>query len=245
MEWTDEGIVLGARSHGESGAIVELLTMEHGRHLGYVNGARGRRLAAVVQPGNTVAAVWRARTDEQMGTYTLEGVALRSGALMGSRLALYGLATMSAHLRHLPERDPHPALYVAAQALVSHLDDPDLAPRLLVAFELALLAELGFGLDLGRCALTGVTDDLAWVSPKTGRAVSRDAGAPWADRLLPLPAFLGARGAGEDPSPEEIAQGFALTGHFLERDVLAPSGVQAPPERARFVGLATACAERA
>ncbi|MGP9821818.1 DNA repair protein RecO [Salinarimonas sp. NSM] len=248
MEWTDEGIVLGARSHGESGAIVELLTMEHGRHLGYVNGARGKRLAAVVQPGNTVAASWRARTDEQMGTFTLEGVALRSGALMASRLALYGLATMSAHLRHLPERDPHPALYVAAQALVSHLDDPDLAPRLFVAFELALLAELGFGLDLGACALTGVTDDLAWVSPRTGRAVSRDAGAPWADKLLALPAFLTARGRsegggagdGDDPTPEEIAQGFTLTGHFLERAVFAPNGVQAPPERMRFVGLARA-----
>lgn len=246
MEWTDQGIVLGARSHGESAAIVELLTREHGRHLGYVNGARGKRLAAVVQPGNTVAATWRARTDEQMGTFGLEGVALRSGALMASRLALYGLATMSAHLRHLPERDPHPALYVAAEALVSHLDDPDLAPRLFVAFELALLAELGFGLDLGRCALTGAEDDLAWVSPRSGRAVSRDAGAPWADKLLPLPPFLTARGrtgeGAQDPTPEEIARGFALTSHFLERAVFAPSGAQAPPERLRLVGLAVATA---
>ncbi|MGJ3265192.1 MAG: DNA repair protein RecO [Salinarimonas sp.] len=247
MDWTDEGIVLGARSHGESGAIVELLTREHGRHLGYVNGARGKRLAAVVQPGNTVAAVWRARTDEQMGTFTLEGVTLRSGALMASRLALYGVATMAALLRYLPERDPHPALYAAAEALVAHLDDPELAPRLFVAFELALLAELGFGLDLGRCAATGSEADLVWVSPRTGRAVSRDAGAPYAERLLPLPAFLGARGrgeAGEDPAPEEIAQGFALTGHFLERAVFAPQGTQAPPERVRFVGLAVASAKR-
>jgi len=237
MEWTDEGIVLGARSHGESGAILELLTKEHGRHLGYLHGGRGKRLAPVIQPGNTVAVSWRARLDEQMGNFTLEPLVARAGALMGSRAALYGLATMSALLRHLPERDPHPALYAAAQALVSHLDDPELAPRLFVAFELALLAELGFGLDLGACAVTGTTEGLVWVSPKTGRAVSREAGAPYADKLLPLPAFLGARGEGEDPSPEEIAQGFALTGYFLERHVFAPQGAQAPPERVRFVGM--------
>lgn len=238
MDWTDEGIVLGARSHGESGALLELLTKEHGRHLGFLHGARSKRLAPVVQPGNTLAVSWRARLDEQMGTYTVEPLVARAGGLMGSRLALYGLATMSALLRHLPERDPHPGLYAAAQALVSHLDDPELAPRLFVAFELALLAELGFGLDLGACAATGGHEGLVWVSPKTGRAVSRDAGAPFADRLLPLPPFLGARGEGEDPSPEEILQGFALTGHFLERHVFAPQGAQAPPERMRFVGLA-------
>lgn len=238
MEWTDEGIVLGARSHGESGAVVELLTREHGRHLGYVHGARGRRLAPVIQPGNTVAASWRARLDEQMGTYTLEGIALRSGALMGSRLALYGLATMAALLRALPERDPHPALHAAAQALVAHLDDPDLAPRLFVAFELALLAELGFGLDLARCAATGAQEDLAFVSPRTGRAVSRAAGTPYAERLLPLPAFVSSREGAGEPTREEIAQAFALTGHFLERHVFAPQGTPPPPERARFVGLA-------
>ncbi|GGK18638.1 DNA repair protein RecO [Salinarimonas ramus] len=239
MEWTDEGIVLGARSHGETGAVVDLLTRAHGRHLGYVHGARSKRLAPVVQPGNTVSASWRARLDEQMGTYTLEGVTLRSGALMASRLALYGLATMSALLRHLPERDPHPGLYAAADALVTHLDDPELSPRLFVAFELVLLADLGFGLDLGRCAVTGTSEDLVYVSPRTGRAVSRDAGAPYAERLLPLPAFLGARDDGEDPTPEEIAQGFALTGFFLERHVFAPQNIPAPPERTRLLAVAT------
>lgn len=240
MEWTDDGIVLGSRSHGESGGILELLTKAHGRHLGFVNGARSKRLAPVIQPGNTVSVSWRARLDEQMGVYTVEPLVARAGGLMGSRLALYGLATMSALLRHLPERDPHPGLYVAAEALVTHLDDPDLAPRLFVAFELALLAELGFGLDLGECAATGTREGLVWVSPKTGRAVSRDAGAPYADKLLALPAFLGARGAsaGEDASPEEIAEGFALTGWFLDRFVFGPQDAQAPPERARFVSEA-------
>jgi DNA repair protein RecO (recombination protein O) len=237
MDWSDEGIVLGARSHGESGAILELLTKEHGRHLGYLHGGRSKRLAAVIQPGNTVAAEWRARVDEQMGTYTVEPLVARSGALMGSRLALYGLSTMAALLRALPERDPHPALYAASEALVAHLDDAEIAPRLFVAFELALLAELGFGLDLGRCAATGVEEGLVYVSPRTGRAVSREAGAPYAERLLALPAFLASRETRADPAPREIAQGFALTGHFLERHVYAPRELALPPERARFVAL--------
>ena len=240
MEWRDEGIVLGVKAHGESGAIVELITREHGRHLGYVHGARSKRLAALVQPGNTLDAVWRARLDEQMGTFTLDAIALRSGGLIGSRLALYGLATAAALLRTLPERDPHPALYAAMDALVARLDDAEIAPRLFVAFELALLAELGFGLDLSECAATGTSEDLAYVSPKTGRAVSRAAGAPYHDKLLALPAFLVAPRAGEvDAAPDDLALGFALTGYFLERHVFAARNGAPPPERGRFVALAT------
>lgn len=238
MQWEGEGIVVSVRAHGETGAIVELLTREHGRHLGYAHGARGRTLAPVLQPGNTVRAVWRARLDEQMGTYTVEPVALRSGALIGSGLALYGLATMASLLRALPERDPHPRLYAAVEALVTHLDDPDLAPALFVAFEASLIAELGYGLDLEACAATGTREHLAYVSPRTGRAVSRDAGAPYADRLLPLPAFLAPEGRGRVPSREEVAQGFSLTGFFLERHVFAPQEREPPPERARFIAKA-------
>ena len=238
MHWEDEGIVVSIRPHGETGAIVELLTRAHGRHLGYAHGARGRSLAPVLQPGNTVRAVWRARLDEQMGTYQVEPVALRSGVLIGSALALYGLATMAALLRALPERDPHPSLYVALDALVARLDDEVLAPPLFVAFEAALLAELGYGLDLEACAVTGARDHLAYVSPRTGRAVSRDAGAPYVDRLLPLPAFLTAQGRGGGASREEVAQGFALTGFFLDRHVFAPSEREPPPERARFIAKA-------
>jgi DNA repair protein RecO (recombination protein O) len=236
MQWSDDAIVLGCRKHGEAGVILELMTRGHGRHLGLVHGGRSRRLQPVLQPGNAVRAVWRARLDEHLGTYAVEGEELRSARLIGSPLALYGVATMAALLRLLPERDPHPGLFEAAGVLLDHLCEPS-APELFVRFELAMLAELGFGLDLDRCAVTGAQGDLIYVSPRTGRAVSAAAGAPYRDRLLALPAFLS--GDADHPSRDDLKASFALTAHFLDRHVFEPRGLAAPEARARFIALAT------
>ena len=240
MQWTDEGIVVGVRKHGESSVILELMTREHGRHLGLVHGGRSKTLQPVLQPGNSVQATWRARLDEHLGTYQVEGLGLRAAHLMGSPLALYGLATLAHLLRYLPERDPHPALYETLEVLVDHLNDSDLAPALFVRFELAILAEFGFGLDLSSCAATGSPNDLTYVSPKSGRAVSTAAGEPYKDRLLKLPGFLIGQSKANRPREEEIRDGFALTDFFLHQNVFEPRGQAAPAERARFVALATA-----
>ena len=237
MQWSDRGLVLGARRHGESAAILELLTREHGRHLGLVHGGRSKRLQPVLQPGNTVHAVWRARLDEQLGTYAVEAGEQRSARLIGSPLALYGLGAMATLLRLLPERDPHPALFEAATALADHLHDPNDAPPAFVRFEVTVLAEFGFGLNLASCAATGATQDLVYVSPKTGRAVSEEAGRPYKDRLLALPAFL----SGEleaAPGWEQVRAGFELTGFFLRQHLFEARGLPLPEERARFVALA-------
>jgi DNA repair protein RecO (recombination protein O) len=239
MQWTEDALVLGVRKHGESSVILELMTRAQGRHLGLVHGGRSKRLQPILQPGNTVRATWRARLDEHLGTLAVEGGELRSARLMNSPLALYGLGAMAALLRLLPERDPHPALYDTTMVLVEHLDEPDIAPALFVRFEVAALAEFGFGLDLASCAATGQSRDLVYVSPKSGRAVSAGAGEPYKDRLLSLPAFLRREAVLEPPSPDEIRAGFALTDHFLRARVFEPRGLDLPEERARFVALAT------
>jgi DNA repair protein RecO (recombination protein O) len=235
MEWADEGIVLGVRRHGESAAIVELMTRGHGRHLGIVRGGRSRRQQPILQPGNRVAVVWRARIEEHLGTFAVEPLVLRAGTIMGSGLALQGINLVGALLRLLPERDPHPALFETAEVIASHLHDVEVAPALMVRLELAVLAELGFGLDLAQCAATGRTDDLSYVSPKSGRAVSRGAGEPWKDRLLSLPPFVSGAASDADPTVEEVLAGFALTGFFLERDVFAPRNSSMPAVRHAFV----------
>jgi DNA repair protein RecO (recombination protein O) len=239
MEWRDEGIVIGARRLGESDVVLELMTRGHGRHAGLVRGGRSQRLQPILQAGNAVEAQWRARLDEHLGTFTVEATRLRAGALLSSAIALYGLGALGALLRLLPERDPHPALFEALAIVIEHLHDPRLAAPLLVRFEVALLAELGFGLDLGTCAATGSRSELVYVSPRTGRAVSRAAGEPWRERLLPLPAFL--RPDAETvalPPPQDIADGFALTGHFLRREAFGPRGLGLPEPRAAFIAAA-------
>jgi DNA repair protein RecO (recombination protein O) len=233
MQWTDEGIVLGAKRHGEANAILELMTREHGRHLGLVRGGSGSRLKPVLQPGNTVSATWRARLDEHLGNYTVEGLCLRAASFFSTPHAIYGVAHLAALMRLLPERDPHPSLYQALDEILSHLDDAVLAAPLVVRFELQLLSELGFGLDLERCVATGASGDLVFVSPKSGRAVSRAAGEPWADKMLRLPAFL--REGDAKPIGRDIADGFALTGHFLTRHVLDARGLALGDERAHFI----------
>jgi len=233
MQWTDDGIVLGVKRHGEANAILELMTHGHGRHLGLVRGGFGSRLRPVLQPGNSVSAAWRARLDEHLGNYTVEGLRLRAASYFSAPHAIYGVTHLAALMRLLPERDPHTGLYETLDAILDQLDDPALAAPMVVRFELRLLSELGFGLDLEQCAATGASGDLAYVSPKSGRAVSRTAGEPWADKMLRLPAFLRQHDA--IPSGHDLADGFALTGYFLTRHVLEARGLSLGDERAHFI----------
>ena len=241
MEWTDEGIVLGVRRHGESSAIVELLTRGHGRHLGLVRGGAGKRMRPLLQPGNSVAATWRARLDEHLGYYLIEGTQLRAANLLASQHAVYGVTHLASLARLLPERDPHEDIYDMLERTLEDFDDVAVAAAHLIRFELAMLAELGFGLDLGTCAATGATTDLVYVSPKSGGAVSRSAGAPFRDRLLRLPPFLregedsGTGGSEQALSQEDLRDGFALTGIFLLRHVLEPRGQGHSDAREGFI----------
>ena len=225
MEWTDEGIVLGVRRHGESSAIVELLTREHGRHLGLVRGGAGSRMRPLLQPGNSVTAVWRARLDEHLGYYMLEGTRLRAATVLASSFAVYGVTHLASLARLLPERDPHLDIYQMLERILDDFDEAGEAAAHLIRFELAMLAELGFGLDLENCAATGETAELIYVSPKSGGAVSRRAGEPFRDRLLRLPPFLRQTQDGSnDWSDQDLQDGFRLTGLFLLRHVLEPRG---------------------
>lgn len=234
MEWRDEGIIIGSRRHGESSVILEVMTRGHGRHMGIVRGGRSRRMQPVLQAGNRVELVWRARLDEHLGMFQVEPLELNAARLLSSACAVYALQTLAAHLRLLPERDPHAGLFETLAIVLEHLEDPATAAELLVRFELMVLEELGFGLDLGSCAATGVTRDLVYVSPKSGRAVSRLAGDPYRDRMLPLPAFLNA-GAGQRGGSDAIQDAFRLTGFFFNRHVYEPRGIEPPETRAGFL----------
>lgn len=236
MHWTDEGIIIGTRRHGETSLIVELMTARHGRHLGLVRGGRSRTQRPVLQAGNSVTATWRARLDEHLGNYAIEPATLRAARLMETPAGLYGLQALAGLVRLLPERDPHPQIYAALAAMVDLLDDPVLAGALIVRFELRMLEELGFGLDLDTCVATGTNDDLAYVSPKSGRAVSRSAGDPYRERMLVLPAFLLSL-PGVRPGPEDLLNAFRLTGFFLARHVYEPRGLTPPEARERLVAL--------
>ena len=224
MEWTGEALLIGVRRHGESSVIAEAMVAGRGRHLGLVRGGRTRRLSPVLQPGNTIQLTWRARLEDQLGLFTVELLQARAAALIEDRARLYLSQLVCEHLRLLPERDPHDRLLGMALRLID--SPPDGVA--LAQFELALLEDLGFGLDLSQCAVTGDSDDLSHVSPKSGRAVSRAAAAPYLDRLLPLPSFLTARG---NASPHDIADALRLTGHFLETQVWGPRQIQPSPTR--------------
>jgi DNA repair protein RecO (recombination protein O) len=233
MQWTDEGIVLGVKRHGETSVILELMTQERGRHLGLVRGGAGTRLRGVLQPGNSLRATWRARLDEHLGHYAVEGINLRAAGFLAAAHAVHGVTHLAALCRLLAEREPHVRVFSALEAILDAIDAPLAAAILIARFELAFLAELGFGLDLGSCAATGTTSDLIYVSPRSGRAVSRAAGADYRDRLLRLPGFLHTE---EEPaSARDFADAFALTGFFLERHAFAPRGLEVPAARARFV----------
>ncbi len=236
MEWRDEGILLAARPFGESAAVVTLLTREHGRHAGFARGARGRRGGSVYQTGNRLQAVWRARLGEQLGSFTCELVEAHGGRLIEDPPRLAALASAAALAEAaLPEREPHRSVYDRLLALLRSLERDGFArwPEEYVRWELALLADLGFGLDLSRCAVTGSTTDLAYVSPRSGRAVSSGAAAPYRERLFALPAFLGGAGAAQ---ADDVLRGLALTGHFLEQHLFPPpKGL--PAARARLAEL--------
>jgi DNA repair protein RecO (recombination protein O) len=235
MQWTDEGIVLGVKRHGEANAILELMTREHGRHLGLVRGGAGSRMRPVLQPGNRVSATWRARLDEHLGHYVVEGLELAAASFLSAAHAVYGVTHLGALCRLLPERDPHPRIHAALGDVLGRLTDARLAGSGVVRFELQLLAELGYGLDLASCAATGSTAQLAYVSPKSGRAVSREAGGPWQDKLLRLPDFLGEPDTEREPALADLADGFTMTGFFLVRHLFEPRGLKLPDARGGFI----------
>ncbi len=238
MQWTDEGIVLGAKRHGETSVILELMTREHGRHLGLVRGGAGTRLRGVLQPGNALAATWRARLDEHLGHYSVEALNLRAASYLSAAHAVHGVTHLAALCRLLAEREPHGAIYTALDAILDRLDDARTAAPMIARFELNFLAELGFGLDLSSCAATGATDDLIYVSPRSGRAVSRAGGEAYRDRLMRLPSFLHQVRRAR-LRRKHLADAFALTGFFLDRHAFAPRGLAVPEARARFVAALT------
>lgn len=235
MDWTGEGVVIGLRPHGESSVVLEAMTADRGRHLGLVKGGRGPRLHSALQVGNTVRLSWRARLEDHLGHYAVEPLKSRAGHTIDSRLATFGTQTLAGLLRYLPERDPHHELYAGVLVVLDHLEDTTVAATLMARFEIRLLEELGFGLDLSVCAATGSRDDLAYVSPKTGRAVGRSAGLAYHDRMLALPEFLRADGSGGAPTVDDLAAAFRLTGHFLVRHVSEPRGQVLPTARDAFI----------
>lgn len=236
MNWSDEGVILSVRPHGETAAVVEILTRSHGRHLGLVHGGRSRKQRPVLQIGNHVDATWKARLADHLGHMNLELIRGYAASTMEDPAALAALTSLASLARQLPERDPHPNLYEITLFVLAYLNDASVWPAILARWELALLDELGFGLDLTQCAATGINDDLIYVSPKTGRAVSASAGEPYRDRLLALPPFL-LPGRKAPLAPGDIENAFALTGHFLETRVFNPHEQQMPEARSRLLML--------
>jgi len=233
MEFRDQGIIISLRKYGEFDAVIDVLTAGHGRHAGLVRGGMGRRQRGTLQPGNEVTLSWRGRLESQLGTYNVELRNARSASFLDYPAKLGVLNSVCAVLMvSLAEREQHPALYDGLLMLLNHLEHMDHQVEgwgaLLVRWEIGLLAELGYGLDLDSCAATGVTDDLIYVSPKSGRAVSREAGRPYHDRLLPLPAFLSGGG---NISRDDVRDGLTLSEFFLERHVLFPHNRKIPQAR--------------
>jgi DNA repair protein RecO (recombination protein O) len=234
MEWRDQGILLSSRRHGETSAIIEVFTPAQGRHLGIVRGGTSRKIAPILQPGAQLDLTWRARLEDHIGAFTVEPVRSRAAVAMGDRMALAGLNAVTALVAFcLPEREVHLPLYLRTEALLDLLGQGDLWPLAYLRWELSLLEELGYGLDLTCCAVTGATDGLAYVSPKSGRAVSLSGAGEWADRLLPLPEVLRGLGGADN---SEIAEAFRTTGYFLTEHLAADLGQKPLPQaRARFV----------
>ena len=235
ISWEDDGVVLAVRRFGEHDAICTLLTATHGRTAGMVKGGGGKTGRSLLQPGNHVRASWRARLDSQLGVYTLESIRAFAAEALDSPAALSGVAALCAMAEAaLPEREPHDEVYRQCLHLLEHIGVAGWDAHY-VLWELTLLRDMGYGLDLGSCAATGVTDDLAYVSPRSGRAVSRAAAAPYLKQVLHLPAFLKDDSASPAATREEVAQGLALTGHFFDLHVFAPHGREAPAARQRFL----------
>lgn len=234
MEWVDEGIILGVRKHAETSAIVEVMTRHHGRHLGLVRGGRSRRMQPVLQTGNSIDIVWRARLDEHLGSFQVEPVKMRAAQLMENAIGVNGIQALAAILRFLPERDPHENLYEILEVMIDNLEVPADAGELFVRFELTVLDELGFGLDLDTCAATGTKSELIYISPKSGRAVSAQAGEPWKDKLFSYPEFLQTekRIAATEVS---LVPALEMTNFFFDRHIYTPRGVEPPISRESFI----------
>lgn len=237
MDWHDTAIVLGVRRHGESSAILEVLSENHGRHLGLVRGGRSKNLRSFLQAGNTVAVHWRARLSEHLGTFTVEPDKSRTASFLENPLVVAGVRSVAALASvALPEREPHASLFHGLTYWAETIDDDAIWPALLVRWELALINELGFGLDFSCCAATGVTDDLVYVSPRSGRAVSRTAGQAYKEKMLPLPGFL-LSSQSASPTGQDVLDGFYLTEYFIKRHILAPHQVELPEARQHFISL--------
>ena len=233
MNWSGEGYILSVRPHGETSAIIHVLTKEKGRHAGMVRGGRSRRLRPVLQAGNQVTVNWNARLSEHLGAFTVEAIDARAAILMQDRMSLAGLNAISALcMQVLPEREPHPRLYDVFEIMMAQLHDNAVWPALYVRFEMALLQALGYGLDLSTCAATGTTDNLSHVSPRSGRAVSADAAEPYLDKMLALPPFLKGQNT---LKPGDLANGLALTGYFLKTRVFYSTNKDLPEARNRMV----------
>lgn len=234
MEWRGAGILVAVRRHGESSAIIEVFTETHGLHAGVVRGGAGRRMGPVLQPGAQLDVVWRARLEDHIGSYTVEPIRSRAAAAMSDRLMLAGLNAVTSLLSYcLPERQQHAAFYRQTEQLLDLLEHPEVWPLAYLKWEIALLAEVGFALQLDACAVSGTTADLGFVSPRSGRAVSRSTAGEWADRLLPLPDIL--RGVGKGPDLE-VFESLKTTGHFFHSQVAATLGGRPlPAARARFI----------
>lgn len=233
MEWRDQGILLSARRHGETSAIIEMFTPQHGRHAGVVRGGTSRKIAPILQPGAQLDVTWRARLADHLGAFTVEPVRSRAVHAMGDRLALAGLNAVTGLLSYaLAEREAFEGLYARTESLLDMLELPEVWPLAYLQWELRLLEDMGYALDLSQCAVTGATQDLRYVSPKSGRAVSQKGAGDWAERLLPLPGVLRGYMEADD---QQIAQGFVTTGHFLEHHLARDLGKPLPDARARFV----------
>ncbi len=234
IEWQDEGVVLAARPHGETSVILEVFTPTKGRHAGVVRGGISRKMTPHLQPGGQISVTWKARLDSHLGSFAAEPLRSRAAAVMADRLALAGLNAVCALLHHiLPEREAHLPLYERTQGLLDLLGQTDVWPLAYLRWEQAVLEEMGFGMDLSACAVRGVNEDLAFVSPKSGRAVSREAAGEWADRLLPLPPVLAGKG---DASEAEIVRALGTTGWFIENRLVRSLGDRPmPAARARLL----------
>jgi DNA repair protein RecO (recombination protein O) len=247
MQWSDDGIVLATRAHGERALIVQLLTREHGRHAGLLRGGQSPRTRAQWQIGNRLTVIWRARLVEHLGSLAGELVESHAAKFLDDRLRLGALAAAAALANAaLPEHEPHPRAYRGLLDLITALAADDRWAIAYVEWEMTLLEELGFGLDLSTCAATGGTADLVYVSPRSGQAVSAGAGAPYREKLLPLPAFLLGASLSEDrvgnrplPAPQEVLDGMRLAGFFLEQRVFAPHQQKLPAARSRYVDALT------
>lgn len=237
MHWLDSGIVLSARKYGESSVILQAFTKDHGRCAGLVRGGSGKKLRGILQPGNLVGLKWQSRIADQLGSFTIEA-GQSSGALLFDRpLSLAACSSIVSLLeKTLPEKEIHTPLYDATEILLGLLDeDIDLWGPLLVKWELGLLSEMGYGLDLSECAATGAKDNLVYVSPKSGRAVSQEAGVAYHDRLLPLPKFLSINKTREDEiNLMEVEQGLHLSGYFLKKKLIPHYGEESLPARERL-----------